>query len=72
MTYLCTTKTKRIKKMNKEEILSAVRALGCSQGIYSRLYEKLTNGSEESKELMELMVKQNFKDSLDLVLWYEQ
>ena len=57
--------------MDKEQILKAVRSLSFSQGIYSRLYEFLTNGSEDGKELLEEMVKQDFKDPVDLVIWFE-
>lgn len=57
--------------MNKEEILKAIRGLAMSQGFYGRLYEKLIDGSNESNELIEKMVEENFKDVVDMVLWLE-
>lgn len=57
--------------MNREQILSAIRGLAASQGFYGRLYEALTNGSEEADDFLETMVEQNFGDTLDMVLWLE-
>ena len=57
--------------MNAQEIMSAIRELAMSQGFYGRLYEKLTDGSDESAEFLNTMVEQNFGDSVDMVLWLE-
>lgn len=57
--------------MNKEEILKSIRGLASSQGFYGRLYEKLIDGSKESKELIETMVEADFKDVVDMVMWLE-
>lgn len=57
--------------MNKQEILNAVKSLAQSQGFYGRLYEALTSGTEEAEEALDQMVEQNFKDSVDMVMWLE-
>lgn len=43
-----------------------------SQGFYGRLYEKLTDGSDESAEFLDKMVEQNFGGVVDMVLWLEE
>ena len=57
--------------MNKEQILEAIRSLAASQGFYGRLYERLTDGSEEAEEALDLMEEQNFGDVVDMVMWLE-
>lgn len=57
--------------MNKEQILNAISQLAASQGFYGRLYEALTNGTEEAEEFMEQMEAQNFGDVVDMVMWLE-
>lgn len=57
--------------MNKEQILDAIRSLAASQGFYGRLYESLTDGSEQADELLTTMEKQNFGDVVDMVMWLE-
>lgn len=57
--------------MNKEQILDAISQLAASQGFYGRLYEALTNGTEEAEEFMEQMEAQNFGDVVDMVMWLE-
>ena len=57
--------------MKKEQILSAINNLSASQGFYGRLYEKLTDGSEESEEFLNTLEKQNFGDVVDMVMWLE-
>lgn len=51
--------------MNREQILAA------SQGFYGRLYERLTDGSEEAEDALTLMEAQNFGDVVDMVMWLE-
>ena len=58
--------------MNKKEILNAIKNLASSQGFYGRLYEKLTDGSEESLKFLIELEHQNFKDSVDLIMWLEK
>ena len=57
--------------MNREQILSAIRSLAASQGFYGRLYERLTDGSEEAEEALDLMEEQSFGDVVDMVMWLE-
>ena len=57
--------------MSKEEILSLVRTLASSQGFYTRLYHFLSEGSEESEEYLEMLENKNFKDQIDLILYFE-
>lgn len=57
--------------MNRQEILSAIKNLAASQGFYCRLYEKLTDGSEQAEQALDMMEQQNFKDSVDMVMWLE-
>lgn len=55
--------------MNKQEILEAIKNLSSGQGFYERLYEKLSDDSIES--LLEELENQNFKDTIDLILYLE-
>ena len=57
--------------MNREQILNAIRNLAASQGFYGRLYDVLTNGTEESDVLLNTMVEQNFGDVVEMVMWLE-
>ncbi len=53
--------------MNRDEILAAVRALAQSQGLYGRILRAL-DGNDEALEYLESL---NFKDSVDMVLYFE-
>lgn len=55
--------------MGKEQILSAIKMLACSQGFYGRLYEAIME--DETNEIIDTLVEQNFKDTLDMVLFIE-
>ena len=57
--------------MKKEQILNAINMLSANQGFYGRLYEKLTDGSEESEDFLSTMENQNFGDMVDMVMWLE-
>ena len=57
--------------MNREQILNAIRSLAASQGFYGRLYEALTNGTEQSENFLATMEAQNFGDVVDMVMWLE-
>ena len=57
--------------MNKEQILAEIKSLSRSQGFYCRLLTMLTSGTPEAEAMMEVMFAQNFKDSLEMVLWLE-
>ena len=58
--------------MSKTEILNYLESLAKHQGFYHRLYQKLTNGSEESERYLNELVSKNFKDFVDLLLYIEQ
>ncbi len=62
--------------MKIDEILDTIAGLAKSQGFYGRLLESLLNLKDRSpeawKEFVEMIESQNFKDSLDLVLFFEQ
>ena len=58
-------------QMNKKQILKAIKNLAKSQGFYDRLYNKLTDGSEESEAYLEEMVEQKFKNVADLITFIE-
>ena len=58
--------------MKREEIMKTIRSLASSQGFYGRLYRSLMKLSkEEFNKVMTELEKQNFKDSLDLVMFIE-
>ena len=57
--------------MNRQQILEAIKSLAASQGFYGRLYNALTNGTEEAEEALETLERQNFADVVDMVLWLE-
>ena len=57
--------------MNRTQILNAIAGLAASQGFYGRLYEALTNGTEESENFLDTMEEQNFSDVVDMVMWLE-
>ena len=64
-------RNKKRNNMDRQDILNAVKSLAMSQGFYTRLYEVLTSGTEEAENLLDQMVEQNFKDSVDMVMWLE-
>lgn len=61
------TQTKTKKGMTKEQILDAIKSLAMSQGFYGRLLRDIN----ENPALLDELEKQNFKDSLDMVLFIE-
>lgn len=57
--------------MNKYEILQTIENLAKSQGFYGRLYESLTDGSEDAEMCLDELEEQNFADAVDLILYLE-
>ena len=57
--------------MNKKEILETVKSLASSQGFYTRLYQYLSEGSKESEDYLNMLEEENFKDLVDLILYFE-
>lgn len=53
---------------NKEKYLGWIRQLAMSQGFYGRLMREL----EENEEALNELASQNFKEPLDMVLWFEE
>ena len=57
---------------NQRLFAETINTLRNSQGFYSRLFQTINQLSEEAyQELTCLLDKQNFKDSVDVVLWLE-
>lgn len=57
--------------MKKEEILSAIRSLAANQGFYGRLLIVLTSDEPDAVAYLEYLEEQNFKDTVDLVMFLE-
>ncbi len=57
--------------MNRKQILAAICSMAASQGFYGRLYDKLTDGTEESENFLATMEAQDFGDVVDMVMWLE-
>lgn len=53
--------------MNAEEILKVIRTLAMSQGFYGRLLRDI----QQDSSILDELVKMNFNNSLDMVLWLE-
>lgn len=62
--------------MNINEIMEIILGLAHSQGFYGRLYNELVeirdNDEEAWVEVVEELEGQNFKEPLDLILYFEQ
>lgn len=61
--------------MDRKQILDEIKTLAMSQGFYGRLLQNINDIKEESEEkyeaLMTELEKQNFKDSVDMILYFE-
>jgi hypothetical protein len=57
--------TKGEQNMNKNQIMEVITELSYSQGFYGRLKRDMTD------EALDYLEAQNFKDSLDLILFLE-
>lgn len=53
--------------MNKKEIMEAIKSLSHSQGFYDYLYRFF----KEHPEALERFEKQNFKDTVDMIMHIE-
>ena len=51
----------------KKKYLGWIAQLACSQGFYGRLLEELENNAIA----MEMLLENDFKDAVDMVLWLE-
>ena len=61
--------------MKMKDILNTIEILSRSQGFYGRLLMSIMRLKEESEEDYQLLVEQlegqNFRDTLDLVFYFE-
>lgn len=61
--------------MDRNQILNAIESLSHSQGFYGRILRNLNELKEESEEKYEQAMSeleaQNFKDELEMVLYFE-
>lgn len=58
--------------MKEKEILETFRQLARSQGHYGRLLDHIEDMPRHNyRELFEILEAQNFKDSVDLILYLE-
>jgi len=55
------------KPMTKEEILKTIESLSKSQGFYCRVLREV----KEKPNILKELEKQNFKDAVDIVLFFE-
>ena len=53
--------------MDANEIMETIKSLAKSQGFYCKLWETL----KENPEALEFLEKQNFKDSIEMVMFLE-
>jgi len=53
--------------LKKEDIYKTIKSLSKSQGFYCRMLQLI----DENKSILNKLEKQNFKDSVDLVLFLE-
>ena len=58
--------------MNRDEILNILSNLAKSQGTYARLYNQLSDGSEDSEKFLTLMESQGFNHVVDMIMWLEE
>ena len=57
--------------MNKEEIMEAIKSLSHSHSHYQSFYDYLYRFFKEHPEALERFEKQNFKDSVDMIMRIE-
>lgn len=58
--------------MNRLEIIKTIKELASSQGFYGRLLSYINElENEQKEELFEYLENENFKNPLDLVLFFE-
>lgn len=58
--------------MTRKEIMATLKGLACSQGFYGRIVQSIEEMDDEKRDaLMTMLEKQNFKNPLDLVMFFE-
>ena len=66
----------KTKGYSVEQVIEVIEMLSHSQGFYGRLLEEImyieANDPEKFETFKELIEKQEFKDPVDVVLFFEQ
>ena len=60
--------------MKYEEIKEVIKSLARSQGFYGRqlrFLEEVEKNEEQFEEVKKVLEGQNFKEPLDIVMWFE-
>jgi hypothetical protein len=58
--------------MGVKDLIELCKQLSKSQGFYGRLLRQLQEADDDTlNEINKTMLKHNFKDTLDIVLWVE-
>lgn len=58
--------------MNRKEIMDAIQMLAQSQGFYSRMYNAMREADVDDLEcFLNELESQNFKDTVDMVMYFE-
>ena len=60
--------------MKYEEIKEVIKSLASSQGFYGRqlrFLEEIEKNEEQFEEVKKVLEEQNFKEPLDIVMWFE-
>lgn len=60
------------KGFNVDQVIGVIRSLAKSQGFYSRLYANILNFTKEEYETFKSAVeRENFKEPIDVVMFFE-
>lgn len=58
--------------MKAKDVINVIEELSYSQGFYGRLLRDIKNlNAEDFREFCRVMEEQNFRDSLDVILFFE-
>lgn len=60
--------------MKYEDIKEVIKTLASGQGLYGRILrrlEEIEGDEEQFEKVKKVLEEQNFKDTLDIVLWFE-
>ena len=65
-------KRKEVNIMTAKDVINVIEELSYSQGFYGRLLREIKGlNAEDFREFCRVMEEQNFRDSLDVVLFFE-
>ena len=65
-------KRKEVNIMKAKDVINVIEELSYSQGFYGRLLRDIKGlNAEDFREFCRVMEEQNFRDSLDVVLFFE-